>query len=69
MKNILIQIKQMITILWKRHHFIIPPRYWGRYAKYLKKKIFGTEDIYYNPFIVKEYNEWFKKNTKIKNKK
>ena len=61
------KIKRYIVILWKRHHFIIPPKYWKKYFVKIKNKLFRKK-LYYHPFIIDDYNEWIRKNKKeIKN--
>lgn len=59
--------KNSIAVLWKRHHLIVPPKYWGRYFKFLKNKICNKYE-YFNPFVSKEYNKWLElhdKNSEI----
>jgi len=63
MKNKLITIKNAILVLWNRHHFIIPPKYWKKYIASFKRKI-NEKKIYINPFIISEYNEWLSYNNK-----
>ena len=55
--------KNSFVVLWRRHHLIVPPKYWGRYFNSFKRKIFSIRE-YYNPFIIKEYNEWLELNKK-----
>ena len=50
-------IKEVVIVMWYRHHFIIPPKYWGKYFKSFIQKVFGIKN-YYNPFNVREYNIW-----------
>ena len=52
-----------IAFAWKKHHFIIPPRYWGRYFKKFINKITGaTSKLYYNPYDKEDYSAWFEEN-------
>ena len=50
-------IKNVIVLMWNRHHFIIPPKYWKKYFKSFMGKL-SMKKEYYNPFDVKEYNIW-----------
>ena len=70
MKRILGFFKNSILILWRRHHFIVLPKYWGRYFKFFIRKISGKTEVYLNPFVIKEYNKWLEeKNKNIEIKK
>ena len=60
-----IKIKNGILFLWREHHFLVPPTFWGKYLKVLGlkiKHIFVKET--YNPFNRKQYNKWIKKHEK-----
>lgn len=69
MKQKFAQLKNIILVVWKRHHFIVPPRYWKKYFKSFIRKITNKKE-YLNPFITEEYNLWLKnKNNYIDYKK
>ncbi|MBR3230229.1 MAG: glycosyltransferase [Bacilli bacterium] len=55
-------IKNVIVLMWNRHHFIIPPKYWKKYFKSFIGKI-SMKREYYNPFDIKDYNMWIKRNS------
>lgn len=50
-------IKNVIVLMWNRHHFIIPPKYWKKYFNSFLKRVSMRRE-YYNPFMVSEYNAW-----------
>ena len=50
-------IKNIIVLMWQRHHFLIPPKYWKKYLNSFYRKL-SMKREYYNPFILKEYNAW-----------
>lgn len=56
-----------IRILWKKHHFIVPPKMWGYYLRKLKEKVeFEEANIQFlDPFIPEEYNQWLIKYEKF----
>ena len=56
------KIKNGIAFLWREHHFLVPPTFWGKYFKVfcLKIKHIFVKDTYY-PFNIKQYNKWIKK--------
>ena len=56
-------IKNVIVLMWNRHHFIIPPKYWKKYFKSFIEKL-SMKKEYYNPFDVKDYNIWIKRHNK-----
>ena len=59
-----------ISYIWKKHHFLVPPRYWKKYLKKFAKKIKGdSSNLYYNPYNKKDYNKWFKENYVIEDYK
>ena len=55
-------IKNVIVLMWNRHHFIIPPKYWKKYFKSFIGKI-SMKREYYNPFDIKDYNMWIRRNS------
>lgn len=70
MKQKFAQLKNIILVVWRRHHFIVPPRYWKKYFKSFIRKITNKKE-YLNPFITEEYNLWLKNkksDTNYKNK-
>lgn len=56
-------IYRAIRLLWRKHHFIVPPKMWGYYLRKLNEKLQWEEaDIeFLNPFEIEEYNEWIVK--------
>ena len=56
------KIKNGIAFLWREHHFLVPPTFWGKYFKVfcLKIKHLFVKETYY-PFNTKQYNKWIKK--------
>lgn len=57
-----------IKFLWREHHFLVPPRLWGKYAKRFIYRMRNFSDEYYNPMIISDYNKWlieFKDETKL----
>ena len=51
--------KNVFSVLWHRHHLLVPPKYWKKYYNSFKVKI-SMKREYYNPFSVKDYNLWLK---------
>ena len=53
-------IYRAIRLLWKKHHFIVPPKMWAYYFRKLKEKIQWEEAniAFLDPFTLDEYNEW-----------
>ncbi len=56
-------IKNIISVMWHRHHFIIPPKYWKKYFNSFKRRL-SMKREYYNPFVINEYNLWLKNREK-----
>lgn len=52
-----------IRLLWRKHHFIVPPKMWAYYFEKLKEKLQWEESsiAFLNPFDIEEYNEWIVK--------
>ena len=52
-----------IRLLWRKHHFIVPPKMWAYYLGKLKEKLQWEESsiAFLNPFDIEEYNEWIVK--------
>lgn len=61
-------VKNIIVLMWTRHHFLIPPKYWRKYYNSFTRKLTMKRE-YYNPFDNKEYNIWLKKLKNYDNKK
>ncbi|MBR3199004.1 MAG: glycosyltransferase [Bacilli bacterium] len=57
--------KNVVVLMWQRHHFLIPPKYWKKYFCSFIRKINNKRE-YLNPFVVKEYNTWLKTKTNVK---
>lgn len=57
MKEKIIVIRNIISILWKRHHFLIPPKYLKKYLVSFYRKLTKNYS-YLNPFIILDYNNW-----------
>lgn len=49
-----------IIFLWKKHHFLVPPKMMKTYLHRFKERIKGRNTVVYDPFNKKEYNEWLK---------
>ena len=53
-------IKRGIVFAWRRHHFLIPPKYWVRYfKKFTQKVVENRSEEFYNPYDNKDYHLWF----------
>ena len=52
-----------IRLLWRKHHFLVPPKMWAYYFRKLKERIEWEESNIncYDPFKIDEYNEWIAK--------
>ena len=64
LKRLFKPIIRAISLMWRRHHFLIPPKKFKRYVKsffqsYRKQQIIN----FYNPEIKKEYNYWLKEDS------
>ena len=65
-KKLFVVIGKGIKFAWKKHHFLIPPRYWVRYGKKFFSKLNGSvSSLCYNPYDEEDYNLWFKENYKV----
>lgn len=71
LKRIPLVVIKSIRIIWRRHHFIIPPRmlkqYLNSFINNMSNK--NIDELFYNPLIDKDYNSWLKEqnnNYKIK---
>ena len=53
--------------VWKKYHFLIPPRLWKKYIKLL----LGIRhvELFYDPMSKKEYNEWLQEKSEKSTKK
>ncbi len=51
-------IKRGVKFLWREHHFLVPPRLWGKYAKRVIYRLNNHFDEYYDPMNVGDYNKW-----------
>lgn len=59
------KIYRGIAFLWREHHFLVPPMFWGKYTRILVDRIKRYFDKgYYNLLITKDYNNWIKENQK-----
>lgn len=71
-KNFTIAIYRGTKNIWHKYHFIVPPRLWKKYARFLWAVL--TEGItigphlgaYYNPLAKIDYLKWLKKQRSIK---
>lgn len=63
-KFICVSIYKGIRLLWRDHHFLVPPSRFKYYYKKLKdkKRFYGRERLTYDMFNVNEYNKWIKEN-------
>ena len=52
-----------IRLLWRKHHFIVPPKMWVYYLGKLKEKLQWEESniSFLDPFNIEDYNEWIVK--------
>lgn len=50
--------------LWKKYHFLVPPKIIKKDVKYIWNVITGKEAPYYSPFDKEQYNKWLKENEK-----
>lgn len=57
-------IYRAIRVLWRKHHFLVPPKMWAFYLRKLKEKVQWEEANIdcLDPFNIEEYNEWIAKN-------
>ncbi len=53
-----------IKSLWVKHHFLIPPKMWAKYAKTFYKLVTGRigKGSFVDPLRIEEYNYWLKQN-------
>lgn len=60
-RNSSINIYRGTKSLWRKHHFLIPPRLWKKYTRsFLRIIAFWRKEPYLNPFNKKEYLFWIK---------
>ncbi len=53
-------IYRAIRLLWRKHHFLVPPKMWAYYFRKLKEKLQWEESniSFLAPFDITNYNEW-----------
>ncbi len=53
-----------VKSLWVKHHFLIPPKMWAKYAKTFYKLVTGRigKGSFVDPLRIEEYNYWLKQN-------
>ena len=52
-----------IKLMWKRHHFLIPPKKIKRYFKsFISNYKSASVSVFYDPEIPNQYNKWLKEN-------
>lgn len=51
-----------IRFAWREYHFLIPFSMWKKYIKDFKKALKNSDNIFYNPFQINDYNNWLKEN-------
>lgn len=56
-------IKRGVKFLWREHHFLVPPRLWGKYAKRVIYRLNNHFDEYYDPMNIGDYNKWLETNS------
>lgn len=63
-KNILKLSWKAIKLLWKKHHFLVPPKMIPYYFRKLKEKVEYSDANFQflNPFIPEQYEEWLLEN-------
>lgn len=49
-----------IRFLWREHHFLVPPRLWGKYFKRLIYRMHNSTDEFYDPMNISDYNNWLR---------
>lgn len=50
------KFKNFIKLLWREHHFLVPPSVMRGYIKGIRNR--RREKVFYNPNITSEYNNW-----------
>lgn len=78
-KNIFIKIKRLpkvifktLKLMWKRHHFLVPPRLLKQYLSSFSNNIASKniEELFYNPLVDQDYRKWIDENhSEVKIKK
>lgn len=69
LKSVLSKIKAFFYILgkgirfaWKQYHFLIPISMWKKYIKDFIKALKNSNNLFYNPFQINDYNNWLNEN-------
>ena len=52
------KLKNFIKLLWKEHHFLVPPSVMKGYIRGIKNR--RQDKVVFNPSITSEYNNWLK---------
>ena len=64
-KNLGVTLYRGVKNAWTKYHFLIPPRLWKSYFKFLWSIIYGRETKdFWSPYDKQGYNEWLKLNEK-----
>ena len=56
-------IFRFIRFAWREYHFLIPPTMWKKYIKMFVFRMANDPILFYNPFMISDYNKWIKENT------
>ena len=64
-KNLGITLVRGVKNAWTKYHFLIPPRLWKNYFRFLWSIIYGKEaKDFWSPYDKEGYNKWLKLNEK-----
>ena len=55
-------IFRFFRFAWREYHFIIPPTMLKKYFKIFVFRMANDPILFYNPFIIGDYNKWIKEN-------
>ena len=65
LKNLGITLFRGLKNAWTKYHFLIPPRLWKSYFKFLWSIVRGREaKDFWSPYDKEGYNAWLKLNEK-----
>ncbi|MBR3270008.1 glycosyltransferase family 2 protein [Candidatus Saccharibacteria bacterium] len=69
-KNFSITLYRGTKSLWRKYHFLVPPKLWGKYLRTLFGVVRETvgKGLFLDPFKIAEYNLWIKQTEKIDDK-
>ena len=61
-RTFFIILGRAIKILWREHHFLVPPSMWKKYIKRFIYRMHNLNELFYDPFTKDEYNKWLSEN-------